>query len=131
VTVRDLAGRISAVESRTPIDEHDLRDLTEQLDRHIARSVANPAEYVIDLLGPRPSENHGRDLSPERWDTAATAIETRRHGSGITPFDGPFEGETPFECAAGTITDPIDALTIERAIDAHLDGPDHSFSYGH
>ena len=85
---------------------------------------------MIDLLGPRPSEDHDSDLSPERWDTAATAIETHRHRSGIAPFDGPFDGDTPLERAVGTITDAIDALTIERAIDAHHDGPQHSISYG-
>ena len=88
------------------------------------------AEYVTDLLGPRPFEVHDSDLSPERWDTAATAIETHRHRSGITPFDGPFEGDTPFGRAVGTISDAIDALVIGRAIDAHLNGPEHSISYG-
>ena len=84
----------------------------------------------MDLLGPRPSEDHDSDLSPERWDTAATVIETHRHRSGITPFDGPFDGDSPFERAVGTITDAIDGLMIERAVDAHLDGPEHSISYG-
>ena len=65
----------------------------------------------------RTTEDHDSDVSPERWDTAATAIETQRHRSGISPFDGPFEGDTLFERAVGTITDAIDALTIERAID--------------
>lgn len=94
-------------------------------------TAAKPADYVIDLLGPHHSELPDRALTPERWDTAATAIETRRHRSGITPFDGPFEGNTPFERVVGTITDAIDALTIGPAIDAHLDGPEHSISYGH
>ena len=130
LTVRDLAERIEAVEARTPIDEHELRDLTARLDEHIERAVADPAEYVTDLHGSRPSEDHDSDLSPERWDTAATAIEAHRHRSEITPFDGPFKGDTPFGRAVGTVTDAIDALTIGRAIDAHLDGPEHSISYG-
>ncbi len=71
----------------------------------------------------RTTEDHGSDVSPERWDTAATAIETQRHRSGISPFDGPFEGDTLFESAVGTITDAIDALTIERAIDPTSTGP--------
>ena len=129
-TIRDVAGRISAVEVRTPIDEHELRDLTGRLGEHIARAVADPAEYVTDLLGPRPSEDHDSDLSPERWDTAATAIETYRHRTGISPFDGPLDGDTPSEWAVGTITDATDALVVGRAIDAHLDGPEHSIGYG-
>ena len=55
----------------------------------------------------------------------------RFDGESRSVIDGPFEGDTPFERAVGTITDAIDALTIERAIDAHLDGPETSISYGH
>jgi conjugative relaxase-like TrwC/TraI family protein len=128
VPVRDLAAQIRAVETRSPIDEHQLRDLTDQLDRHIERAVSNPADYLTDLLGPRPTEDHETDLSPQRWDTAATTIETHRHHAGITPFDGPLNGDTPYEKAVGTLTDPIEALTIERAIDAHLDTPSKSIS---
>jgi hypothetical protein len=111
-----------------PDRRHQLRNLTDQLNRQIERTVSNPADYLIDLLGPRPTEDHETDLSPQRWDSAATTIETHRHHAGITPFDGPLNGETSFERAVGTITDIIEALTIERAIDAHLEAPSKSIS---
>ena len=85
---------------------------------------------MIDLHSPRPSEDHDRDLPPESWGAAVTAVETHRHRFGIAPFDGSSDRDTPSERAVGTVTDAIDALTIERAIDAHLDGPEHSISYG-
>ena len=58
ITVRDLAEQIHATEARMPIDEHELRDLTAQLDTYIEKAIANPADYVTDLLGSRPSEDH-------------------------------------------------------------------------
>ena len=59
------------------------------LDRRIDNAVKRPADYITDTLGRRPRTG----AEANRWDKAATSIETyRHHHRGISPDHGPQAG---------------------------------------
>lgn len=66
------------------------------LDRRIATAVKHPAGYLTETLGKRPRTD------ADRWDKAATSIETfRHHHLGVSPEHGPQTGQG-VEQAIGT-----------------------------
>lgn len=63
----------------------DFHALSAAYERRIAAAVAEPARYLVDLLGPRPTDDHPLRAS---WDDDASLIETVRHRNGLEPTDG-------------------------------------------
>jgi conjugative relaxase-like TrwC/TraI family protein len=60
------------------------------IDHRIETAVARPSPYLTNTLGKRPDDSAKRD----RWDKAATSVETYRHRHlGLTPQDGPLLGK--------------------------------------
>ncbi len=74
------------------------RRIRASLHRRIDQAVTNPAPYLTNHLGPRPT-NPGPEQS--RWDAEARRIETRRHHHGLAPQHGPQPGTTTLQQAVG------------------------------
>ena len=62
-----------------------LEQLLGAIRDRITKAVAEPADYLIDLIGRRPTKGY---TLQSRWDDKATAIETVRHRNGLDPSDG-------------------------------------------
>ncbi len=88
-----------------------MADLTHRVDviddalaPRIQAAVDEPADYLIDTLGPRP------DTGARSWDRAARGIETYRHATlGITPDHGPVDPSAKHPAIGAPPTDPIGA----------------------
>ena len=66
--------------------EHLRKTIDRAIDRQIISAVRNPAPYLTTAIGPRPPRN---DPRRERWNRAASHLETYRHKVlGLTPSGG-------------------------------------------
>ena len=64
--------------------ERKVQNIDAALTPRIDFAMETPSTYITDTLGDRPTDNS------DRWDKAATAIETYRHATlGIEPSAGP------------------------------------------
>ncbi len=93
--------------------------IDDALTWRINTATKEPANYLTNVLGPRPE---GANPARNEWNRAAHLIERVRHNNGLTPNHGPQPGETPLQRAAGTpnanwkpLTTAINHLTKARS----------------
>jgi hypothetical protein len=79
--VRELSNRLRSAAPGAPALEKTLGAIRDR----IAKAVAEPADYLTDLIGHRPTKEY---TLQSRWDDKANAIETVRHRNGLDPSDG-------------------------------------------
>lgn len=94
--------------ARTEV-ESLLNRIDTAIDCKIIDAVRDPAPYLTAALGPRPPRS---DPRRERWNQAASHLETYRHKTlGITPADGPRPG-TGIHAVIGS--KPLDLPLLRR-----------------
>ena len=114
--LRAASGKIDA---HRPIRErHDIvtRALDLLVDHATARAAAQPADYLTDLLGERPSDPD----QAEAWDRRARQVETWRHHTLGLAYGQPGApaAAAPSERALGPVpADPALAALRARLLD--------------
>jgi hypothetical protein len=110
---KQIASELATARRQLPIDDATIQRLQTELTPLVTAAAANPAVYVIELLGQRPeSTDVGRRST---WDRAATHIEQWRHEHGITLTNTTSdEQETTLDRAVGIKpTDDVDHMRFE------------------
>ena len=117
-SLRQATARVDALapdalaEARLPLEQR-LARIDRAIAAHVEEAVATPAPYLSTALGPRPTDSAQR----ERWNAAATRLETWRHAElGLAPADGPLAAEGLAAAVGGPPTDPALALRQQLAV---------------
>jgi conjugative relaxase-like TrwC/TraI family protein len=117
-TLRQATARVDALapdalaEARLPLEQRMAR-IDRAIAAHVEEAVATPAPYLSTALGPRPTDSTQR----ERWNAAASRIETWRHAElGLAPADGPLAAEGLAAAIGAPPTDPALALRQDLAV---------------
>ena len=80
---------------------------------HVRHAVETPADYLIDLLGPRQDAT-----DDDRWHRQASDIERYRHQHlGLAPDDGPIAGHVDDPLAAAVGSRPVDERHLRTWLD--------------